>query len=77
MALRKFENQIFEQIEAAVAHHLYMGSRHTGELACHLNAVMNLLIEHEAVKEVAAIGLPHERLGEEVAVTEQPKYFAI
>jgi long-chain acyl-CoA synthetase len=26
------------------------------------------LIEHEAVKEVAAIGLPDERLGEEVAV---------
>ncbi len=28
--------------------------------------VENVLIEHPAVKEVAAIGLPHERLGEEV-----------
>jgi len=30
--------------------------------------IENELIEHDAVKEVAAIGLPHERLGEEVAV---------
>jgi acyl-CoA synthetase (AMP-forming)/AMP-acid ligase II len=30
--------------------------------------IENELIEHEAVKEVAAIGLPHERFGEEVAV---------
>ena len=30
--------------------------------------IENELLEHEAVKEVAAIGLPHERLGEEVAV---------
>ncbi len=30
--------------------------------------IENVLIEHEAVKEVAAIGVPHERLGEEVAV---------
>ncbi|MFK7977319.1 MAG: class I adenylate-forming enzyme family protein [Halioglobus sp.] len=30
--------------------------------------IENLLIEHEAVKEVIAIGIPHERLGEEVAV---------
>lgn len=30
--------------------------------------IENQLIEHEAVKEVAAIGLPDERLGEEVAV---------
>lgn len=29
--------------------------------------IENVLIEHEAVKEVAAIGIPHERLGEEVA----------
>jgi long-chain acyl-CoA synthetase len=28
--------------------------------------IENLLIEHDAVKEVAVIGLPHERLGEEV-----------
>jgi len=30
--------------------------------------IENALLEHEAVKELAAIGLPHERLGEEVAV---------
>ena len=30
--------------------------------------IENELLEHEAVQEVAAIGLPHERLGEEVAV---------
>ena len=30
--------------------------------------IENELLESEAVKEVAAIGLPHERLGEEVAV---------
>ncbi|MEH6585505.1 MAG: class I adenylate-forming enzyme family protein [Halioglobus sp.] len=30
--------------------------------------IENELLEHEAVKEVAAIGLPHERLGEEVTV---------
>jgi steroid-24-oyl-CoA synthetase len=30
--------------------------------------IENVLIEHPAIKEVAAIGLPHERLGEEVAV---------
>ncbi len=30
--------------------------------------IENALLEHEAVKEVAAIGLPHERWGEEVAV---------
>ncbi len=30
--------------------------------------IENELLEHEAVKELAAIGLPHERLGEEVAV---------
>ena len=30
--------------------------------------IENELLEHEAVKEVAAIGLPHERLGEEVPV---------
>ena len=30
--------------------------------------IENTLLEHEAVKELAAIGLPHERLGEEVAV---------
>jgi steroid-24-oyl-CoA synthetase len=30
--------------------------------------IENELIEHPAIKEVAAIGLPHERLGEEVAV---------
>ncbi len=29
--------------------------------------IENELLEHEAIKEVAAIGLPHERLGEEVA----------
>jgi steroid-24-oyl-CoA synthetase len=29
--------------------------------------IENELLEHEAVKEVAAIGLPHERMGEEVA----------
>jgi long-chain acyl-CoA synthetase len=29
--------------------------------------IENVLIEHPAVKEVVAIGLPHERLGEEVA----------
>ncbi len=30
--------------------------------------IENALIEHTAIKEAAAIGLPHERLGEEVAV---------
>lgn len=30
--------------------------------------IENVLIEHDAVKEVVAIGIPHERLGEEVAV---------
>lgn len=30
--------------------------------------IENLLIEHDAVKEAVAIGIPHERLGEEVAV---------
>ena len=30
--------------------------------------IENALLEHEAVRELAAIGLPHERLGEEVAV---------
>ncbi|MEP5567594.1 MAG: class I adenylate-forming enzyme family protein [Halioglobus sp.] len=30
--------------------------------------IENEMLEHEAVKEVAAIGLPHERLGEEVAI---------
>ena len=30
--------------------------------------IENALIEHDAVKEVAAIGVPHERFGEEVAV---------
>jgi long-chain acyl-CoA synthetase len=30
------------------------------------------LIEHPAVKEVAAIGLPHERMGEEVCVVVHP-----
>jgi len=30
--------------------------------------IENELIEHPAVKEVAAIGLPHERMGEEVCV---------
>ncbi len=30
--------------------------------------IENELLEHEAVKEVAAVGLPHERWGEEVAV---------
>jgi len=30
--------------------------------------IENELLDHEAVKEVAAVGLPHERLGEEVAV---------
>ncbi|MEP4147456.1 MAG: AMP-binding protein [Halioglobus sp.] len=30
--------------------------------------IENELLEHESVKEVAAIGLPHERLGEEVAI---------
>jgi len=30
--------------------------------------IENVLIDHDAVKEVAAIGVPHERLGEEVAV---------
>lgn len=30
--------------------------------------IENVLIEHEAVKEVAAVGVPHERMGEEVAV---------
>ncbi|MFT4518275.1 MAG: long-chain acyl-CoA synthetase [Halioglobus sp.] len=30
--------------------------------------IENVLIEHEAVREVAAIGIPDERLGEEVAV---------
>jgi acyl-CoA synthetase (AMP-forming)/AMP-acid ligase II len=30
--------------------------------------IENELLEHDAVKEVAAIGLPHERWGEEVAV---------
>jgi long-chain acyl-CoA synthetase len=30
--------------------------------------IENALLDHPAIKEVAAIGLPHERLGEEVAV---------
>mgnify|MGYP003625783286 CR=1 FL=1 len=30
--------------------------------------IENELLEHEAIKDVAAIGLPHERLGEEVGV---------
>lgn len=30
--------------------------------------IENLLIEHEAIKEAVAIGVPHERMGEEVAV---------
>ena len=34
--------------------------------------IENELIEHPAVREVAAIGLPHERFGEEVAVVVHP-----
>jgi acyl-CoA synthetase (AMP-forming)/AMP-acid ligase II len=34
--------------------------------------IENELIEHPAVKEVAAIGLPHERMGEEVCVVVHP-----
>lgn len=30
--------------------------------------IENVLIEHDAIREVAAIGVPHERFGEEVAV---------